>query len=63
MQCCPTSSGAACAILASEEFVKQHNLESQAVEVLALEAASDTNSSFEEKSAIKLVGYDMTKYW
>lgn len=61
LQCCPTSSGAAAAIIASEEFVKEHNLEHQAVEILALECASDTPSSFNEKSAIKLVGYDMTK--
>lgn len=60
-QACPTSSGAACAILASEEFVKAHKLEAQAVEVLAMEMATDVPSTFESKSAVKLVGYDMTK--
>lgn len=27
LQCCPTSDGAACAIVCSEEFVKKHGLE------------------------------------
>ena len=57
LQCCPTSSGAAAAVLASEEFVKKHSLEHQAVEILSMEMATDTPSTFEERSAIKLVGY------
>ncbi|RWR99463.1 Non-specific lipid-transfer protein-like protein [Dinothrombium tinctorium] len=60
-QCCPTSSGAAAAILASEEFVQRHSLKDRAIEILAIEMATDKPSSFEEKSAIKLVGFDMTK--
>lgn len=61
LQCCPTSNGAACAILASEDFVRQHRLESQAVEIAAIELVTDFSSAFTEKSAIKLVGFDMTK--
>lgn len=61
LQCCPTSDGAAAAILASEEFVKSHGLEKNAVEIVAMEMASDVNSTFTEKSAIKLVGFDMSK--
>ncbi|XP_055978304.1 sterol carrier protein 2 [Sorex fumeus] len=61
LQCCPTSDGAAAAILASEEFVKQHGLQSKAVEILAQEMVTDFPSSFEEKSVIKIVGFDMTK--
>ena len=61
LQSCPTSSGAAAAVLASEEFVKAHNLENQAVEILSMEMATDRPSTFEEKSAIALVGRDMTK--
>lgn len=61
LQCCPTSDGAAAAILCSEEFVRRHGLESQAVEILAIEMATDLPSTFEEKSLMKLVGYDMTK--
>jgi acetyl-CoA acetyltransferase len=33
LQCCPTSDGAAAAILASGWFVKEHHLEIQAVEI------------------------------
>lgn len=61
LQCCPTSDGAAAAILASEKFVEQHNLKSQAVEIVGMEMATDLPSTFSEKSCIKLVGYDMTK--
>lgn len=59
LQCCPTSDGSAAAILASEDFVKKHNLQSQAVEILDMEMATDFPSVFEEKSHVKLIGYDM----
>eukprot|EP00118_Oscarella_pearsei_P028669 m.2669 g.2669 ORF g.2669 m.2669 type:complete len:536 (+) comp8834_c0_seq1:86-1693(+) len=61
LQCCPRSDGSAAAIVCSEEFVKKHYLESQAIQILAMEMATDFPSSFTEKSSIKLVGYDMTK--
>ena len=61
LQCCPTSDGAGVAILASEEFVKKHGLEGQAVEIAGMAMATDYNSTFDEKSCIKMVGYDMTK--
>lgn len=61
LQCCPTSDGSAAAILCSEDFVRKHNLESQAVEILAMEMATDLPSAFQDKSCIKMVGYDMTK--
>jgi sterol carrier protein 2 len=54
LQCCPTSDGAAAAILASGDFVRQHGLEAMAM-------ATDLPSSFAERSSIKLVGYDMTR--
>lgn len=60
-QCCPTSDGAACAILASEAFVRRHGLEAQSVEILALEMATDLPGTFQDKSAMKLIGYDMAK--
>ena len=59
LQCCPTSDGAGAAILCNEEFVHKHHLEGQAVEVLAMEMSTDTQSSFED-SCIKLVGFDMS---
>lgn len=60
LQCCPTSDGAACVILASEEFVKKHNLQAKAVEILALEMATDLQSTFNDNNCMKLVGFDMT---
>jgi sterol carrier protein 2 len=61
LQCCPTSDGAGAAILASEDFVRKHGLESQAVEILGMAMATDLPSSFEDKSCIKMVGSDMSK--
>ncbi|XP_050077485.1 sterol carrier protein 2 [Anopheles maculipalpis] len=61
LQCCPTSDGAACCIVASESFVKRHGLEAQAVEIIAMEMSTDVPSSFSEGSAMKIVGYDMTR--
>jgi acetyl-CoA acetyltransferase len=60
LQCCPTSDGAGAAVLASERFVREHGLADQAVEILGQAMTTDFQSSF-EKSAIKLVGYDMTR--
>ncbi|XP_063794965.1 sterol carrier protein 2 isoform X1 [Pseudophryne corroboree] len=61
LQCCPTSDGAAAAILASEDFVRSHGLQRQAVEILAQEMSTDTSSTFGEESCMKMVGYDMSK--
>ncbi len=61
LQCCPTSDGSGVAILASEEFVKKHGLEDKAVEIAGMAMATDFNSSFDDKSCIKMCGYDMTK--
>jgi len=61
LQCCPTSDGSGAAILASEDFVRKHGLQGKAVEIVGMAMASDFKSTFEEKSSIKLVGYDMTK--
>jgi acetyl-CoA acetyltransferase len=61
LQCCPTSDGAGCAIVASEEFVKKHGLEAQAVEIAGQAMTTDFDSSFDDRSMIKAVGSDMTK--
>ena len=61
LQCCPTSDGSGAAILASEDFVKKHALAKQAVEIAGMAMTTDFPSTLEEKSCIKLVGYDMTK--
>ena len=59
-QCCPPTCGGAAAILASEEFAKKHGL-GDAPWIAAQAMTTDTPSSFEEKSMIKMVGFDMTK--
>jgi len=61
LQCCPTSDGAAAAILASEDFVRRHGLQGKAVEILGMAMTTDFSSTFDAKSCIKLVGFDMTK--
>jgi len=60
LQCCPTSDGGGAAVLASEDFVRRHKLEAKAVEILGMAMATDMPSTFDEKSMIKLVGYDLT---
>ncbi|GJQ71999.1 Scpx [Trypoxylus dichotomus] len=61
LQCCPTSDGAGAAVLASERFVRSHGLEAQAVEIVAMEMATDLRTTFTERSLMKIAGYDMTK--
>jgi sterol carrier protein 2 len=58
-QCCPTSDGSGCAIVASEDFVKKHNLQGIAIEIAGQQMATDGPTTF-NGSAIKLVGFDMT---
>ncbi len=61
LQCCPTSDGAGAAILCSEDFVRKHRLQKTAVEIAGMAMATDLESSFKDKSCIKVVGSDMTK--
>lgn len=61
LQCCPTSDGAAAAIVVSEKYVKEHGLENQAVEIVGMVLKTDPASSFKEKSLMKAAGYDMSK--
>jgi sterol carrier protein 2 len=61
LQCCPTSDGAGAAILASGDFVRKHGLAGKAIEIAGMAMTTDLPSSFQEKSSIKLVGYDMTR--
>ena len=60
LQCCPTSDGSGAAILASEDFVKKHGLEDQAIEIAGMAMTTDFPSSY-EGSMIKMVGADMTQ--
>ena len=59
-QCCPTSDGAAAAVVCSEEFAKKLGV-SKPVQIAAIAMATDFRSTFEEKSMIKMIGADLTK--
>ncbi len=61
LQCSPTSDGSAAAIVASERFVDEHDLSEQAVEIVGQSMVTDLTSTFEAKSAIAVVGADMSR--
>lgn len=61
LQCSPTSDGSGAVILASEDFVDRHDLSGQAVEIVGQAMVTDMDSTFEDQSAISLVGADMTR--
>lgn len=60
LQCSPTSDGSAAAVLASEDFVKKHNLQDRAIEIAAMTMVTDLPESFED-SCINIVGAAMSK--
>jgi sterol carrier protein 2 len=59
-QCCPPTCGAAAAVLCSDDFANKHG-KTGAVYIAAQAMTTDTASTFDEKSMIKVVGYDMSK--
>jgi sterol carrier protein 2 len=59
-QCCPPTCGAAAAVLCSDEFAQKHGV-SKPVWIAAQAMRTDFKSSFEPKSMIKMVGYDLSK--
>ena len=59
-QCCPPTCGAGAAILCSDEFAKKHGI-SKPVYIAAQAMTTDYDSSFNEESMMKMVGYDMAK--
>jgi acetyl-CoA acyltransferase len=61
LQCSPTSDGAGAAIVASERFVDEHGLWDHAVEIAGQAMVTDMASTFEDRSCISIVGYDMSK--
>lgn len=58
-QCCPPTCGSAAAVICSDEFARKHGI-SNPVYLAAQSMVTDFSSSFEDKSAMKIVGYDMT---
>ncbi|MGH3862798.1 lipid-transfer protein [Actinokineospora sp.] len=61
LQCSPTSDGSGAVVIASEAFVEKHGLAAQAVEIVGQAMVTDLRGTFEDKSAITLVGADMTR--
>ena len=61
LQCCPTSDGAAAAIVCNQRFVDQRGLAGRAVEILGMAMATDRRSTFGEQSMINVVGSDMSR--
>lgn len=62
LQCCPTSDGSAAAVVVSEQYLRSHpQAQKTAVEILAIEMATDLPSTFDSNDCMRLVGYDMTK--
>jgi acetyl-CoA acetyltransferase len=61
LQCSPTSDGSGAAVLASERFVDEHGLAGQAVEIVGQAMVTDVPGTLESRSAITLVGADMTR--
>jgi sterol carrier protein 2 len=62
LQCCPISDGGAAAVLVSQEFLDARPyLKEQAILIAGQCFATDAPSLF-SRSAIDLVGYEMTKY-
>jgi acetyl-CoA acetyltransferase len=59
-QCCPPTCGAAAAIVCTEDFARKHGLPGDVV-IKAQAMTTDRPSTFDDKSMIKLIGYDMTK--
>lgn len=59
-QACPPTCGAAAAILVSERFAKRHGL-SAVVEIKAQAMTSDYADTFEDRSLMRVVGYDMSR--
>jgi acetyl-CoA acetyltransferase len=58
-QCCPTTDGAAAAVLCSEEFAAKLGI-SAPVTIEAMALKTDLPSTFQPKSMIKMIGADMT---
>ena len=61
LQCSPTSDGSAAAVIASERFVDEYDLWDRAVEISGQAMVTDLSSTFDAKSSIRVVGYDMSR--
>jgi acetyl-CoA acetyltransferase len=58
LQCCPPTCGAAAAILCTRDFARRHGIAAR-VAIRAQACNTDTRSTFDARSAISCIGYDM----
>src|ERR1700742_2592412 len=62
LQCSPTSDGAACAIVASERYVDDHDLWGKAIEIVGQAMVTDLSSTFDEGAdCMTIVGSEMSR--
>jgi len=62
LQCSPTSDGSGAAVLVSKKFLDERpHLKNQAVLIAGQQMRTNSTKLFSTRSAIELVGYDMTK--
>ena len=59
-QCCPTSDGAAAAVLCSEEFARKLGIKDP-VTIAGMSMKTDFQTTFDPPSMIKMVGQDLTR--
>ena len=59
-QCCPPTCGAAAAVIVSRAYAKKKGL-GGLVEIAGQALATDTPTTFDPPSMIRLIGYDMTR--
>jgi acetyl-CoA acetyltransferase len=59
-QCCPPTCGAAAAVLCSDAYARKHGIDAP-VYIAGQVMTTDSASSFEERSMIKMIGYDMAR--
>jgi len=59
-QCCPTSDGAAAAVLCSEDFARKLGVQNP-VTIAAMAMRTDFPTTFDPPSMIKMVGQDLTR--
>jgi len=59
-QACPPTCGAAAAVMVSQRFAARHGLNAK-VEILAQALTTDVQKTWDERSMISLIGFDMAK--
>jgi len=59
LQCCPPTCGAAAAVVCSEEFARHHGLDRR-VAIVGQAMTTDFRSTFDDRSRMKVVGYDLS---